>query len=40
MGTILEIAQPGLEGGRIVFAHRFTVCNDFGFATDACPFSG
>ena len=40
MGTILEIAQPGLEGRRIIFADRFTVRNDVGFATNACPFSG
>ena len=39
MGSIFEVTQPGLEGWRIVFADRFTVCDDVGLATDACPFS-
>ena len=39
VGTVLEIAQPGLEGWRVVFADGFTVCDDIGLATDACPFS-
>ena len=39
MGPIFEVTQPGLEGWRVVFTDRFTVCDDVGFATDACPFS-
>ena len=40
MGTIFEVAQPSFESGGVVFADHLTVCDNVGFATDACPLAG